>query len=137
MAFEYWPCLHSRLIALCETRAIIIIFQANNKHTHFDRPPRLAISRLADPNKTFDCIPLPAHTHNADSGGGRRSRQKHSNRMAAEAPRQYVPLTCHGHSRPVPHINFSSTFEQENYFMLSACKGVFTLVTSPARLRIG
>ncbi|KAL8383489.1 hypothetical protein RB595_010612 [Gaeumannomyces hyphopodioides] len=42
--------------------------------------------------------------------------------MAAEAPRQYVPLTCHGHSRPVPHINFSSTFEQENYFMLSACK---------------
>ncbi|EHA46615.1 serine-threonine kinase receptor-associated protein [Pyricularia oryzae 70-15] len=42
--------------------------------------------------------------------------------MATEAPRQYVPLTCHGHSRPVPHINFSSTFESENYFMISACK---------------
>jgi serine-threonine kinase receptor-associated protein len=51
--------------------------------------------------------------------------------MASE-PRQYHPLTCHGHSRPVPHIAFSA-FEKENekeiekktdsFFLISACKG--------------
>ncbi|TVY61188.1 Serine-threonine kinase receptor-associated protein [Fusarium oxysporum f. sp. cubense] len=50
--------------------------------------------------------------------------------MASE-PRQYHPLTCHGHSRPVPHIAFSA-FEKENekeiekktysFFLISACK---------------
>lgn len=34
-----------------------------------------------------------------------------------------VPLTCHGHSRPVPHINFSSTVEDDQYYLISACKG--------------
>ncbi|KAE8381427.1 WD40-repeat-containing domain protein [Aspergillus bertholletiae] len=33
-----------------------------------------------------------------------------------------VPLTCHGHSRPVPHINFSSTVEDDQYYLISACK---------------
>ena len=42
---------------------------------------------------------------------------------APEGPRQYVPLTCHGHSRPVPHISFSSLGHDDNYFMVSACKG--------------
>ncbi|KAI1194626.1 WD40-repeat-containing domain protein [Nemania serpens] len=41
---------------------------------------------------------------------------------AAEAPRQYVPLTCHGHSRPVPHISFSPLEKDESYFLISACK---------------
>lgn len=42
--------------------------------------------------------------------------------MASDsAPRQYVPLTCHGHSRPVPHIHFSPLIN-EDYYMLSACK---------------
>ncbi|EFX05158.1 WD repeat protein [Grosmannia clavigera kw1407] len=36
--------------------------------------------------------------------------------------RQYVPLTCHGHSRPVPHIGFSSLARDENYYLISACK---------------
>ncbi|KAK4185741.1 WD40-repeat-containing domain protein [Podospora australis] len=40
----------------------------------------------------------------------------------APASRQYVPLTCHGHSRPVPHISFSPLDKQEAYYMISACK---------------
>lgn len=42
--------------------------------------------------------------------------------MASEN-RQYVPLTCHGHSRPVPHICFSSLEKEDVYYMISACKG--------------
>ncbi|KAK3941976.1 WD40-repeat-containing domain protein [Diplogelasinospora grovesii] len=43
--------------------------------------------------------------------------------MAAESgPRQYVPLTCHGHSRPVPHLSFSPLEKEEVYYMISACK---------------
>lgn len=42
--------------------------------------------------------------------------------MASEASRQYVPLTCHGHSRPVPHLNFSALERDDSYYMISACK---------------
>ncbi|KAL7816021.1 WD40 repeat-like protein [Trichoderma aethiopicum] len=42
--------------------------------------------------------------------------------MSSEAPRQYVPLTCHGHSRPVPHISFSRLEKEDSYYMISACK---------------
>jgi serine-threonine kinase receptor-associated protein len=48
--------------------------------------------------------------------------------MASE-PRQYHPLTCHGHSRPVPHIAFSAIDKEPDkdkndvYYMISACKG--------------
>ncbi|KAK1574388.1 WD repeat domain-containing protein [Colletotrichum navitas] len=41
---------------------------------------------------------------------------------AVETSRQYVPLTCHGHSRPVPHICFSGLEKGEQYYMISACK---------------
>ncbi|KAE8354826.1 WD repeat protein [Aspergillus coremiiformis] len=41
--------------------------------------------------------------------------------MASDLPK-VVPLTCHGHSRPVPHINFSSTVEDDQYYLISACK---------------
>ncbi|KAI1827641.1 WD40 repeat-like protein [Xylaria intraflava] len=41
---------------------------------------------------------------------------------ATETPRQYVPLTCHGHSRPVPHISFSPLEKDDSYFLISACK---------------
>jgi hypothetical protein len=34
-----------------------------------------------------------------------------------------VPLTCHGHSRPVPHLQFSSLIEEDEYYLISACKG--------------
>lgn len=34
-----------------------------------------------------------------------------------------VPLTCHGHSRPVTHLSFSSVVEDEQYYLISACKG--------------
>lgn len=34
-----------------------------------------------------------------------------------------VPLTCHGHSRPVTHLSFSSTVEDEQYYFISSCKG--------------
>jgi serine-threonine kinase receptor-associated protein len=40
-----------------------------------------------------------------------------------ENPRHYVPLTCHGHSRPVPHMSFSPLEEDSTYYMISACKG--------------
>lgn len=33
-----------------------------------------------------------------------------------------VPLTCHGHSRPVPHIHFSALTDEEQYYIISACK---------------
>ncbi|KAL0258165.1 hypothetical protein SLS55_007337 [Diplodia seriata] len=32
-----------------------------------------------------------------------------------------VPLTCHGHSRPITHISFSSVID-DDYFLISACK---------------
>lgn len=44
--------------------------------------------------------------------------------MTSEPPRQYVPLTCHGHSRPVPHISFSHLEKEETYYIISACKGM-------------
>lgn len=44
--------------------------------------------------------------------------------MASDAARQYVPLTCHGHSRPVPHMSFSHLEKEETYYMISACKGL-------------
>lgn len=33
-----------------------------------------------------------------------------------------VPLTCHGHSRPVTHISFSTITDDDQYFSISACK---------------
>ncbi|KAF4589043.1 WD domain containing protein [Ophiocordyceps camponoti-floridani] len=42
--------------------------------------------------------------------------------MSTEGPRSYVPLTCHGHSRPVPHFSFSNLEKDGQYFMISACK---------------
>jgi len=41
--------------------------------------------------------------------------------MTAEA-NKVVPLTCHGHSRPVTHLSFSSIVDEENYYLISACK---------------
>jgi hypothetical protein len=34
-----------------------------------------------------------------------------------------VPLTCHGHSRPITHLSFSSMVESDQYYLISACKG--------------
>ncbi|KFY43901.1 hypothetical protein V494_01777 [Pseudogymnoascus sp. VKM F-4513 (FW-928)] len=41
-----------------------------------------------------------------------------------ETSRQYVPLTCHGHSRPVTHLSFSGIVgdNREEYYLISACK---------------
>jgi serine-threonine kinase receptor-associated protein len=41
--------------------------------------------------------------------------------MAVEATK-VVPLTCHGHSRPVTHLSFSSVVDDEQYYIISACK---------------
>jgi len=38
-----------------------------------------------------------------------------------QAPR-VVPLTCHGHSRPVVHLSFSPQLGEEEYYLISACK---------------
>lgn len=42
--------------------------------------------------------------------------------MQIEAPR-VVPLTCHGHSRPVTHLSFSPMVGDDEYYLISACKG--------------
>jgi hypothetical protein len=34
-----------------------------------------------------------------------------------------IPLTCHGHSRPITHLNFSSVVENDQYYLISASKG--------------
>lgn len=39
-----------------------------------------------------------------------------------EPKQTYVPLTCHGHTRPVPHFCFSRIEKDGQYFMISACK---------------
>ncbi|KAL9018262.1 MAG: hypothetical protein Q9185_004428 [Variospora sp. 1 TL-2023] len=41
--------------------------------------------------------------------------------MATE-PTKAVPLTCHGHSRPITHLSFSSVLEDDQYYLISACK---------------
>ncbi|KAI9812333.1 MAG: hypothetical protein M1827_004782 [Pycnora praestabilis] len=33
-----------------------------------------------------------------------------------------VPLTCHGHSRPITHLSFSSIGDDGQYYLISACK---------------
>jgi len=40
---------------------------------------------------------------------------------AIQTPR-VVPLTCHGHSRPVVHLHFSPMLGDEEYYLISACK---------------
>ncbi|KAL9090592.1 MAG: hypothetical protein Q9159_001936 [Coniocarpon cinnabarinum] len=41
--------------------------------------------------------------------------------MAPETTK-VVPLTCHGHSRPVTHISFSTVTDDDQYYSISACK---------------
>ncbi|MCJ1251413.1 hypothetical protein MMC30_008646 [Trapelia coarctata] len=38
------------------------------------------------------------------------------------APAKVVPLTCHGHTRPINHLSFSSMVQDDQFYMLSACK---------------
>jgi len=38
------------------------------------------------------------------------------------ASAKIVPLTCHGHSRPVTHLNFSSSMKEDEFYIISACK---------------
>ena len=38
-------------------------------------------------------------------------------------PAKAVPLTCHGHSRPVTHLSFSDIVDDNQYYLISACKG--------------
>ncbi|KAK1252273.1 hypothetical protein MKX08_003460 [Trichoderma sp. CBMAI-0020] len=40
----------------------------------------------------------------------------------------YMPLTCHGHSRPVPHIRFSCLENLESSLILSACKDGYPML---------
>ncbi|KAL8972652.1 MAG: hypothetical protein Q9183_000430 [Haloplaca sp. 2 TL-2023] len=40
----------------------------------------------------------------------------------ASDPAKAVPLSCHGHSRPITHISFSSVLEDEQYYLVTACK---------------
>ncbi|EPS37904.1 hypothetical protein H072_8512 [Dactylellina haptotyla CBS 200.50] len=47
--------------------------------------------------------------------------QKSPSPVQSATPARIVPLTCHGHSRPVTHLSFSQ-FVDDNYFLISACK---------------
>ncbi|KAK2624894.1 hypothetical protein QTJ16_006087 [Diplocarpon rosae] len=40
----------------------------------------------------------------------------------SESAKAAVPLTCHGHSRPVTHLSFSGFVGEDEYYMISACK---------------
>lgn len=40
-----------------------------------------------------------------------------------------IPLTCSGHTRPVVHLDFSDIIEC-GYFLISACKGKFSIYIS-------
>ncbi|KAG0650537.1 WD40 repeat-containing strap [Hyphodiscus hymeniophilus] len=42
--------------------------------------------------------------------------------VVSEVSKHYVPLTCHGHSRPVTHLNFSDLTQDGQYYLISACK---------------
>lgn len=43
--------------------------------------------------------------------------------LMIEENQKIIPLTCHGHSRPITHLNFSSVVENEQYYLISASKG--------------
>lgn len=43
--------------------------------------------------------------------------------LQADTPKA-VPLTCHGHSRPVTHLSFSPVGDDEQYYLISGCKGL-------------
>lgn len=48
-----------------------------------------------------------------------------------------LPLTCHGHSRPITHLSFSSV-ENEQYYLISASKGTnqaFEFISLLIRIR--
>ncbi|KAH8588434.1 WD40-repeat-containing domain protein [Bisporella sp. PMI_857] len=49
-----------------------------------------------------------------------------STTTTTEASKQYVPLTCHGHSRPVTHLSYSgvvgSSGAESSSYLISACK---------------
>lgn len=63
--------------------------------------------------------------------------------MAQENKTQYVPLTCHGHSRPVVHLSFSGNAAavsgnagsgEDDYYMISACKGMQAIIFNTPKL---
>jgi serine-threonine kinase receptor-associated protein len=49
-----------------------------------------------------------------------------------------VPLTCHGHSRPVTHLNYSAVVEEDQFYLISASKGMmaFDIHSSHAEVNI-
>ncbi len=51
-----------------------------------------------------------------------------ANMSGPEISKQYVPLICHGHSRPVTHLSFSGFVGDEEYYLISACKGIILLI---------
>jgi hypothetical protein len=53
-----------------------------------------------------------------------RLNKKSLSDAVTETPR-VVPLTCHGHSRPITHLSFSSIVDDDQYYLISACKGGF------------
>jgi len=55
------------------------------------------------------------------------SRTQRGTKTLLDVPR-VVPLTCHGHSRPITHLNFSYVVDDDQYYLISACKGTFSFL---------
>lgn len=82
------------------------------------------------------CFPIDSYTQllssfqrahcprNSSDCGDSRATFASSTPSATAMPdtTKVVPLTCHGHSRPVPHIHFSALQDEEQYYIISACK---------------
>ena len=52
--------------------------------------------------------------------------------ISCTEPTKVVPLTCHGHSRPVTHLSFSAVLDDDQYYVISACKGKSNLLAARA-----
>jgi hypothetical protein len=57
------------------------------------------------------------------SSGFNRAREHTGLTVLVKETPKAVPLTCHGHSRPVTHLDFSSVVDDDQYYFISACKG--------------
>lgn len=48
--------------------------------------------------------------------------QTRTSMASSQAPQKSAPLTCHGHTRPVVHLEHSEKQDDGSYLLLSSCK---------------
>lgn len=101
---------HQRIIA----SIVVPCCRTGPKHHSFHIPITFVASFVSTNTDTYRRIIAMA---------GPESTTKHT-----------VPLTCHGHSRPVTHLSFSGFVGEDEYYLISACKGEFCQMFSRALL---